>query len=104
MLGRPPILLLWCCALAGCYIYRPLAAPRPEPATYLAVTLTEAGSEDLARYIGPDVRVVRGRLQSTNARGLTVSVSPVELRCVDVLSWQGETGGVPRGFVASLVE
>src|SRR5256886_6564503 len=49
MLGRPPILLLWCCAVAGCYIYRPLAAPQPEPATYLAVTLTEAGSEDLDR-------------------------------------------------------
>ena len=74
MLDRTPVLLLWCCALAGCYIYRPLAASRPEPATYLAVTLTDAGSEDLARYIGPDVRVVRGRFQSTSERGLTVSV------------------------------
>src|SRR5437667_2656960 len=104
MLGRPPILLLWCCAVAGCYIYRPLAAPQPEPATYLAVTLTEAGSEDLARYIGPDVRVVRGRFQSTSERGLTVSVSQVELRRGDVLSWQGESVVVPRAFVASLEE
>src|SRR3989442_10869416 len=101
MLGRTPILLLWCCAVAGCYIYRPLAAPEPEPATYLAVTLTEAGSEDLARYIGPDVRVVRGRFQSTSERGLTVSVSQVELRRGDALSWQGESMVVPRLFVAS---
>ena len=96
--------LLWCCAVAGCYIYRPLAAPVPEPATYMAVTLTEAGSEDLARYIGPDVRVVRGRFQSTSERGLSMSVSQVELRRGDVLSWQGETVVVPRAFVASLEE
>ncbi len=71
---------------------------------YLAVTLTEAGSEDLARYIGPDVGVVRGRFQSTSERGLTLSVSQVELRRGDVLSWQGETVVVPRAFVASLEE
>src|SRR2546429_598163 len=62
------------------------------------------GTEDLARYIGPDVRVVRGRFQSTSERGLTVSVSQVELRRGDVLSWQGETVVVPRAFVASLEE
>ena len=104
MLDRTAVLLLWCCALAGCYIYQPIAAPRPEPATYVAVTLTDAGSEDLARYIGPDVRVVRGRFQSTSERGLTVSVSQVELRRGDQLSWQGETVVVPRGFVASVEE
>ena len=71
---------------------------------YLAVTLTEAGSEDLARYIGPDVGVVRGRFQSASERGLTLSVSQVELRRGDVLSWQGETVVVPRAFVASLEE
>ena len=70
----------------------------------MAVTLTEAGSEDLARYIGPDVRVVRGRFQSTSERGLSMSVSQVELRRGDVLTWQGETVVVPPGFVASLEE
>jgi|SRR5467141_150752 len=104
MSGRVAVLLAWCCVVAGCYIYRPLAAPHPEPATYLAVTLTEAGSEDLARYIGPDVGVVRGRFQGTSERGLTLSVLQVELRRGDVLSWQGETVVVPRAFVASVEE
>src|SRR2546422_4379194 len=78
MIRRPPRSTLfpyttlfrsWCCAVAGCYIYRPLAAPQPEPATYLAVTLTEAGSEDLARYIGPDVRVDRKSTRLNSSHG-----------------------------------
>src|SRR2546429_4136717 len=76
----------------------------PYTTLFRSVTLTDAGSEDLARYIGPDVRVVRGRFQSTSERGLTVSVSQVELRRGDVLSWQGESVVVPRAFVASLEE
>ncbi len=45
MIGRASV-LLGCCLIAGCYIYRPLAARYPEPATYLAVTLTDAGSDE----------------------------------------------------------
>src|SRR6266511_580905 len=103
MIGRASV-LLGCCLIAGCYIYRPLAARYPEPATYLAVTLTDAGSDGLARYIGPDVGVVRGRFQSAGEHGLALAVAQVELHRGDVLTWQGETVVVPRAFVASVQE
>src|SRR5205823_2651663 len=48
------------CLTAGCYNYSPLTQPTPEPGAYLAVTLTDAGSVDLARYLGPSVFVARG--------------------------------------------
>jgi hypothetical protein len=89
---------------AACYNYAPLRRSELSPSTYLAVTLTEAGSEELARYIGPNVLVVRGRFLSATERGLILSVSAVENRRGDVLEWNGESVGVPGEFVRSLEE
>ena len=74
------------------------------PATYLAVMLTESGSEELAPYIGPNVLVVRGRFLSAGERGLVLSVAAVESRRGDILEWRGETVMVPAEFVRSLEE
>ena len=89
---------------AGCYNYAPLRRSELLPSTYLALTLTEAGSEELAPYLGPDVLVVRGRFLSATERGLMLSVSAVENRRGDVLEWKGESVGVPGEFVRSLEE
>ncbi len=89
---------------AGCYNYAPLRRSQLSPSTYLAVTLTDAGSEELSPYIGPNVLVVRGRFLSTTNRGFILSVSAVENRGGDVLEWKGESVGVPGEFVRSLEE
>ena len=78
------------CLTAGCYNYSPLTQPTPEPGAYLAVTLTDAGSVDLARYLGPSVFVVRGRYVGGDDQGLVVSVSSVELVRGDQVPWAGE--------------
>jgi hypothetical protein len=90
--------------LAACYNYAPLRRSQLSPSTYVALTLTEAGSEELAPYIGPNVLVVRGRFLSATDRGLVVSVSAVENRRGDVLEWKGESVGVPGEFVRALEE
>jgi hypothetical protein len=89
--------------LAGCYSYNPLTTASPEVGTYVAVTLTSAGSQDLARSLGPDVFVVRGRYMSdTDDGGLLLSVSAVELQRGDELSWAGENVAVPNSAIASV--
>lgn len=88
----------------GCYNYAPLRRSELVPATYLAVILTESGSEELAPYIGPNVLVVRGRFLSATDRGLNLSVEGVENKRGDVLEWKGETVLVPAEFVRSLEE
>lgn len=90
------------CFTAGCYSYSPLTTPSPEAGSYVAVTLSDAGSEALARYVGPDVFVVRGRYLSSGERGLLVSVSSVETKRGAELSWQGETVTLPTDAIASL--
>ncbi len=91
------------CFTVGCYSYNPLTTPTPEPGTFLAVTLTDAGSDGLARYLGPAVFVVRGRyLGPSDQGGLLVSVSSVETKRGVEYSWAGETVTLPTDAVASL--
>jgi hypothetical protein len=90
--------------VAGCYNYLPLGRARLAPSTYLAVTLTETGSEELARYLGPDVLVVRGRFLSATEGGLVLSVVSVETRRGHLSPWKGETVTVPGDFVRRIEE
>jgi hypothetical protein len=88
----------------GCYNYLPLRRSQVVPSMYLAVTLTQSGTEELTRYLGPEILVVRGRFLSATERGLTLSVSSVETRRGGTLEWRGETVVVPGDFVWDLEE
>ena len=88
----------------GCYNYLPLSRSHLVPSTYLAVTLTESGSEELAPYLGPNVLVVRGRFLSTTERGLALSVAAVENQRGNVFEWKGESVVIPGEFVRRVEE
>ena len=89
---------------ACCYNYMPLGRAQLSPSSHVSVGLTQSGSEELARYLGPNVRVVRGRFLSATERGLVIAVSAVETRRGDVLEWKGESVTVPGEFVQSVEE
>jgi hypothetical protein len=86
----------------GCYNYTPLGRSSLVPSSYLAVTLTESGAEELAPYIGPSMLVVRGRFLDASERGLRLSVATVENRRGDLLVWNGESVVIPGEFVRSV--
>ena len=88
----------------GCYYYSTLHAPGFTPSSHIAVTLTEAGSDELARYLGPDALVVRGRYLGPRERGLFLSVESVESRHGIITRWAGETVAVPGEFVREVEE
>jgi len=87
---------------AACYNYNPLTTLTPEPGSYVAATLTDLGSQELARYVGPSVFVVRGRYVGDSDSALVVAVSSVELQRGDQLSWAGESVVLPSKYIASL--
>jgi len=95
-------ILLTICATAGCYNYMPVTTLDPRPGTYLALTLTDVGSDSLTRSLGPNAFIVRGRSLGSDDRALLVSVASVELRQGPQTSWSGETVRIPMGFVASV--
>src|SRR2546428_1010780 len=95
-----PIVTGW--LLVGCYNYLPLRRSSLVPSSYLAVTLTESGSEELARYLGPNALVVRGRYLAATDRGLALAVEAVESRRGDIARWAGETVVVPSEFLRAV--
>src|SRR3989442_7139583 len=99
MRSRALFLLAAASLQVGCYNYLPLRRSSLEPSSYLAVTLTESGSEELARYLGPNALVVRGRYLAATDRGLALAVEAVEARRGDIARWAGETVGGPREFL-----
>jgi hypothetical protein len=87
---------------AACYNYNPITTLTPEPGSYVAARLTDVGSQDLARYVGPNVFVVRGRYVGVSDQALIVAVSSVELQRGDELPWAGEQVTLPNSYIASL--
>ena len=95
--------LLLAAVLSGCYVTVPLANPtRPEPGTKLVVQLTDAGADDLARYLGPGVAQVDGRLLQASDTGLQLAVSQVSMRSGQEQFWKGEAVTLPRATIATV--
>ena len=90
--------------LSGCYNYRPLSAVAPEPGTRVAAELTDSGTLALARYLGPDVAAVEGRLLTVTDQELSLAVVTVRDRRGIEQYWKGEKVILPRGDIATLRE
>jgi hypothetical protein len=89
---------------SGCFNYVPVGRSQLVPSSYLAVRLTDPGSDLLTSYLGPDIRVVRGRYIGTDEAAFVLAVSSVESRRGDSHSWAGETVTVPSEFVWTMEE
>jgi len=99
---RVSILITAACLSAACYNYQPLTTAAPEPGTYVMAVLTDSGSQELARHLGPNVSVVRGRYLGNSDAGLLVSVSSVEMKRGDQVAWAGETVTLPASDIAEV--
>jgi hypothetical protein len=88
--------------LSGCYTYLPVGAVEPAIGAHVAAALTEAGSDTLARSIGPAITTLRGDVISLGEHEITLAVTSVTDRWGQVASWRGERVLVPRPAVREL--
>src|SRR5437899_13032164 len=93
---RVDMLIAAACLTAGCYNYSPLAQPTPDQGAYVSITLSDAGTVDLARYLGPSVFVLRGRYVGADDHRLVLAVSFVELVRVDEIACAAARGTLPN--------
>ena len=87
----------------GCYTVEPLLTA-PSPGQELVVQLTDAGSAQLAQYLGPGVSVINGRYSTTTADTLSLSVTSTETRTGDVHFWAGEPVEISKSVIATVNE
>ena len=91
-------------ALAGCYRFVPVATPEPLPGSYVAAALTDAGSSELAQYLGLNIANVGGRLVRSSPEDLQISVFTVAARDGQETFWKGEMVTLPRRLISSIQE
>lgn len=87
--------------LAGCYSYSRVAAPPPAGAD-VEVELTDAGSAELARLIGPNVISLRGRVAEMGSDTLLLAVESVLKRSGTDEYWSKESLAIARSQIASV--
>jgi len=66
------------------------------PGSKIRISLTDAGADSLARYLGPGVATIDGKLIATTDSGVSLSVSQVAMRSGQDQFWKGETVVIPR--------
>ena len=84
------------CVLCACYESVPIELARVQPGTKIRISLTDAGADSLARYLGPGVETIDGKLISTSETGVSLSVTSVAMRSGQDQFWKGETVVIPR--------
>lgn len=87
----------------GCYTHVPETSPAPIPKARVRVLLTDHGSAELARYIGPRVGTINAEVMRSEPDGaLALAVSSTVTREGSESFWKGETVTVPREYIAVL--
>jgi hypothetical protein len=84
------------CVLCACYESVPIELARVQPGAKIRISLTDAGADSLARYLGPGVETIDGKLISTSDSGVSLSVTSVAMRSGQDQFWKGETVVIPR--------
>jgi hypothetical protein len=90
------------CILCACYESVPTELGRIQPGLKLRVSLTDMGADSLARYLGPGVETIDGRLIDATATGVSLAVTQVSMRSGEEQFWKGETVVIPRSSLGTV--
>lgn len=98
----PCLLLL--VGLSGCYTYRAVTAPGPEPGARISAELSQDGALSMVPVLGPDVAEVSGRVVEATTDTLRVSVISVTNQRGIPTSWRGELVPLARARLSAVGE
>ena len=90
--------------LGACYAYRLVPSTDIQPATRVAVVLSDYGRLEASRQIGPQAARVEGAVLSTNDSAYLLSVSGVKPISGSWVRWSGEPVTMRRDYAAFTYE
>lgn len=88
---------------AACHRYTPVIGAVP-PGARVSAQLTDRGTVEMARFVGPGVGVIEGQVVAADDNVVTLAVSAVRQRNGIENYWAGEQVAVERNLVAKLEE
>ena len=88
----------------ACYSYQPLTAATPKVGERVSIALTPQGVTEMARFLGPNISVAEGTLNSIENNGaMVVAVDFVQTMNGVKQPWNGEgTVTIPHGYVTEV--
>jgi hypothetical protein len=90
--------------LAGCYNYVPVTSAAPPSGARANFLLTDAGTVEMARWVGPSTSEIEGEVVTADTAAITVAVRRLERRNGIEEYWKGEPVAIPRGVIATYTE
>ncbi len=87
---------------SGCFTYVPISSSEIGPGTRVRASLTDRGTADLARFLGPSVAAVEGTITNRSDEDLVLSVIATDKTNGVEDLWAGEQVAVPRDVIASV--
>lgn len=87
---------------SGCYAYRVVPPQQVAPGRELRLTLTDLGSAELWRELGPRAEAVHGRIAGVDSTAFRVAVAQVERSSGAEERWSGELVRLPQPAVAAV--
>lgn len=88
--------------LAGCYVYAPVGMGPPPTGRPVRLTLTDAGTVNLASELGPSVEAVGGKLIGNTADAYVLALSDSRKRNGIEIDWRGEQVSISKSLVATV--
>jgi len=88
--------------LAACYEYEPVRTTSSPIGQPVRLTLTDAGSVNLAAEIGPSVEAVGGKLLDDSGNAYLVALSESRKRNGIEMDWRGEQVSISKSLVADI--
>lgn len=88
--------------LAGCYVYSPVTTASSPAGVPVRLTLTDAGTANLAPELGPSVQAVGGRLLNDSGDAYLLALSDSRKRNGMEIDWRGEQVTISKSLVASI--
>lgn len=88
----------------GCYGYYPSSAGTPRTGVRVTAELSDSGTMSLARYVGPSVAAVEGRLVRASDTEIELSVLAVRQHNGVEADWRGERLTVSRDLLRGIQE
>lgn len=90
--------------LGACYTYRLVPSGSIQPATRVAVVLSDYGRLEASRQIGPQAARVEGAVLEANDTAYLLAVSGVKPITGSWVKWSGEPVNMRRDYVALTYE
>jgi hypothetical protein len=88
--------------LAGCYVYEPVVTTSQPIGVPVKLTLTDAGTANLAPELGPSVEAVGGKLLTDSSDTYVLALSESRKRNGMEIDWRGEHVSISKSLVATI--